>query len=49
MYNDKEFNNITKEERKFYIDDKIHPIKAIYLMLWTLYIESYLYKIVNKK
>lgn len=35
LYSDSEFNNISKEERKLYMDDNIHPTKAGYLKWWT--------------
>ena len=45
MYNDKEFNNITPNERALFMADSVHPTIEGYLKWWTPYIESFLYKI----
>ncbi len=34
LWNDREFNDITEEERKLYMLDEIHPTKAGYLEWW---------------
>lgn len=36
-YSNKEFNNISAEERSLYMADNIHPTKAGYLEWWTPY------------
>ncbi len=43
LYTDKNFNNITKEQRKLYMADDIHPTKAGYLEWWMPKMEQYLY------
>ena len=42
LYTDKEFNDITEEERELYMADKIHPTQAGYLKWWTPQMEKYL-------
>ena len=42
LYTDKEFNDITEEERELYMADKIHPTQAGYLKWWTPQMEEYL-------
>lgn len=48
LYSNKEFNNITDEQRKLYMDDNIHPTKAGYLNWWTPELEKTLYKVFEK-
>lgn len=48
MYNDKTFNNISKEAYKLYMADPIHPTMAGYKLWWTPYIEKELINIFNK-
>ncbi len=45
LFGDERFNNITDEERKLYMVDKIHPSKAGYLKWWTPEIEKAMYSI----
>ena len=45
LFEDQEFNSISKEERNLYMADDIHPTKAGYLLWWTPYIEKYLNKL----
>lgn len=35
LFHDKEFNDISDEDYKYYMSDKIHPKKAGYLLWWT--------------
>ena len=42
LYTDKEFNDISEEERDLYMADKIHPTQAGYLKWWTPKMEEYL-------
>lgn len=35
LWSDTDFNNITDQQRKLYMADKIHPTKAGYLEWWT--------------
>ncbi len=44
MYNDKEFNNISKDTFNLYMKDPIHPTKAGYLKWFTPKMEEVLYK-----
>lgn len=48
IYNNKAFNNITKEEYKLYMADSIHPTMAGYKLWWTPYIEKELITIFNR-
>lgn len=48
LYSNKDFNNITSDQRKLYMEDKIHPTKAGYLEWWTPEIEKTLYKVYSK-
>ncbi len=48
LYSNENFNNITSEQRKLYMEDKIHPTKAGYLEWWTPEIEKTLYKVYSK-
>ncbi|MDR1894186.1 MAG: SGNH/GDSL hydrolase family protein [Spirochaetales bacterium] len=43
LWNDEDFNNITREERKLWLKDEIHPTKAGYLEWWTPAFERFLY------
>ena len=43
LYNDKEFNSITEDQRTLYMADNIHPTKAGYLQWWTPMFEKVLY------
>lgn len=47
LYTDADFNNISEEQRKLYMEDKIHPTKAGYLEWWTPKMEQYLYDYIN--
>ena len=49
LYTDKEFNNISDEQRELYMADPIHPTKAGYLEWWTPKMEEYLYEFVSEK
>ena len=49
LYTDKEFNNISDEQRELYMADPIHPTKAGYLKWWTPKMEEYLYEFVSEK
>jgi lysophospholipase L1-like esterase len=48
LYEDKEFNEITAEQRKLYMADDIHPTKAGYTEWWTPKMEEYLYNYLAK-
>lgn len=41
------FNDITKEQRKLYMADKIHPTKAGYLEWWTPKMEQEIYEFIG--
>ncbi|MDR2785760.1 MAG: SGNH/GDSL hydrolase family protein [Treponema sp.] len=43
LWNDGDFNNITKEQRKLWMKDETHPTKAGYLEWWTPVVEQFLY------
>jgi lysophospholipase L1-like esterase len=43
LWNDGDFNNITREQRKLWMIDETHPTKAGYLEWWTPAIERFLY------
>jgi hypothetical protein len=43
LWNDDDFNNITKEQRKLWLKDETHPTKAGYLEWWTPVVERFLY------
>ncbi|MDD6664776.1 MAG: SGNH/GDSL hydrolase family protein [Eubacterium coprostanoligenes] len=47
LYSDEEFNNITDEERKLYLADKIHPTQAGYLEWWTPVFENTLEEVIK--
>ena len=49
LYTDKNFNNISEEQRALYMADPIHPTKAGYLEWWTPKMEEYLYQFVSEK
>lgn len=42
LWNDQEFNNISDEDRKLYMEDSVHPTKAGYLRWWIPYMEEFL-------
>ena len=48
LYSDKDFNNITDEQRKLYMADRVHPTQAGYLEWWTPKMEEYLYGFVGQ-
>jgi lysophospholipase L1-like esterase len=43
LWNDADFNNITREQRKLWLKDETHPTKAGYLQWWTPAVEKFLY------
>jgi lysophospholipase L1-like esterase len=43
LWNDGDFNNITREQRKLWMKDETHPTKAGYLEWWTPVVEQFLY------
>lgn len=43
MYADREFNNISVDERNLYMADDFHPTAAGYLLWWTPYFEEAFY------
>jgi lysophospholipase L1-like esterase len=43
LWNDADFNNITKAQRKLWMKDETHPTKAGYLEWWTPAVEQFLY------
>ena len=47
LYACAEFNDITKEQRKLYMADKIHPTKAGYLEWWTPKMEQEIYEFIG--
>lgn len=47
LYNDKQFNDITDQQRSLYMADNMHPTKAGYLLWWTPTMEKHLYEIVK--
>ena len=49
LYTDREFNDITDEQRALYMADPIHPTKAGYLEWWTPKMEEYLCCYFNEK
>ncbi len=46
LWNNKQFNNITEEQRKLWMKDSIHPTKAGYLEWWVPVIEQELFEMV---
>ena len=48
LYTDKDFNNITAEERALWMSDAIHPTRAGYLKWWTPAMEQSLYAFWNE-
>jgi lysophospholipase L1-like esterase len=46
LYTDKEFNDISTQERALYMADEIHPTKAGYLDWWVPRMEKDLYQVV---
>ena len=42
LYRDSEFNNISKEQRAFYMADAIHPTRMGYRKWWTPKMETYI-------
>jgi lysophospholipase L1-like esterase len=47
LWNDAEFNNITKQQRKLWLKDETHPTKAGYMEWWTPVFEKFLYAAVK--
>lgn len=47
LFNDTEFNNLTKEQKKLYLNDPIHPTRAGYKEWYTPKFESFLASKVN--
>jgi lysophospholipase L1-like esterase len=43
LWNDADFNNLTKAQRKLWLKDETHPTKAGYLEWWTPAVERFLY------
>jgi lysophospholipase L1-like esterase len=43
LWNDEDFNNITKAQRKLWMKDETHPTKAGYMEWWTPVFERFLY------
>lgn len=48
LYKDESFNNISKEDYKLYMSDKIHPTRAGYYYWWTPYIEQVMINTLSK-
>ena len=48
MWNDKDFNAITEEQRALYMADSIHPTQAGYLEWWTPMMERTLYRVMEE-
>lgn len=48
LYYDKDFCNLTDENRALYMADEVHPTKAGYLKWWTPKFEEYLYNFITK-
>lgn len=48
LWGNNDFNNLDKETRKLYMNDKIHPTKAGYLEWWTPEFEIYLSEYLSK-
>ena len=46
MYRDKEFNNISEEDRKLFMADPVHPTSVGYLKWWTPYFIKELNKLI---
>lgn len=44
MWNNEQMNNVSDDDYKLYMSDKIHPTQAGYLFWWTPVIEEYLYR-----
>ena len=49
LYTDNTFNDISDEQRKLYMADKIHPTKAGYLEWWRPKMERTLYRIAEEQ
>lgn len=47
LWNDGAFNDLTEEQRKLYMADKIHPTKAGYCKWWTPVFEKKLVEVIN--
>jgi lysophospholipase L1-like esterase len=43
LWNDADFNNLTKAQRKLWLKDETHPTKAGYMQWWTPAVEEFLY------
>lgn len=48
LWNDTQLNEISKDKRKLYMANSIHPTKAGYLLWWTPVMEKYLQEYLNK-
>ena len=48
MWNDRDFNAITEEQRALYMADSIHPTQAGYLEWWTPMMERTLYRVMEE-
>lgn len=48
LYNNKDFSDISKEERKEFMKDPIHPTREGYLKWWTPKFESFLCSAIKK-
>ena len=49
LYNNKKFNNITKEEWDLYMFDNIHPTRAGYSVWWLPEFEKAIEDVLNKQ
>lgn len=47
LWNDADFNNITKAQRKLWMKDETHPTKAGYMEWWTPVFEQFLYSAIK--
>ena len=49
LWNDRDFNAITEEQRSLYMADAIHPTKAGYLQWWTPYMENVIWEVIGNE
>jgi len=49
LWNDTEMNAISDKDYKLYMNDKIHPTQAGYLLWWTPKFQEYLYEYLDEK
>ena len=48
LYSNADFNDLSKEKRKLYMVDNVHPTRAGYLLWWTPEMEKTFYTLFQK-